>query len=362
MWRLRRAAANRPAGPTPAPGAPRPVVYLPTWAQWGVMQQRPQYLVGAFAKAGHDTWFVDPREPRERVVDGVRIVPSLASVPGEHVILYVHFAPLRELFDHFTDPAIVYDIFDDLSIFEPDEGHLPPGLRVAAHHGAVVERADLVIASHPLLVERHHHEAPDILLVENGVEVGRFTTPSERPADFPTGPGPVVGYHGMHSYWFDFDLLADLARLRPSWTFALVGPVDPRAESASEAVADLPNVHLLGERPSDVIASYVQAFDVGIIPWRIDRMVEAVSPLKMYEFFAAGVPVVSVPIPAAVEHPVVRTANTAVGFAEQIEVALAGRATAAAAMAQAAEEADWSHRVEAILGALDRKGLRRVPS
>ena len=84
----------------------------------------------------------------------------------------------------------------------------------------------------------------------------------------------------MHSYWFDFDLVAELARMKPDWTFELVGPVDPRAEAGAERVSELPNVHLTGERPSSEIAAYVQAFDVEIIPWRIDRMVEAVSPLR----------------------------------------------------------------------------------
>jgi hypothetical protein len=80
----------------------------------------------AFATSGHPVYFVDAGEPEPRTVDGVHVVSSLAAVPGRHVILYVHFAPLHELFDHFDDAVILYDVYDDLSIYDPDEVDLPP--------------------------------------------------------------------------------------------------------------------------------------------------------------------------------------------------------------------------------------------
>ena len=357
--RRRRWERRRPPGP--APGELRAVVYLPTWARWDRMRQRPQYLVQAFAAAGHPAYFVDPREPAPRLVDGVRIVPDLRHVPRRGVVLYVHYAPIRELFDAFDDPVVVYDLHDDLSIYDPDEVDLPPHRRVAAHHAAVVREADVVLVSHEVLAERHRHEAPDLLVVENGVDVVAFSSPRPRPGDLPDA-APIVGYHGAISYWFDVELVTETARRRPEWTFVLVGPlVEPYDHEALERLSRLPNVHLLGERPSDEIPAYVRCFDVGLVPFRLDRMTEAVSPLKMYEYLAAGVPVVATPLPAARATPGVRAASGP-AFVDAVDEALAvgRRPEFAAEAAEVAARADWSRRIEPVLARLDDLDLRRV--
>ena len=327
------------------------------------MRQRPQYLTAAFAAAGHPVYFVDPREPAPRTVDGVRIVTSLDDVPRSGVLLYVHYAPLRELFEAFDDPAIVYDIHDDLTIYEPDEVGMPWERTVAAHHGATIAAADVTIVSLDVLADRHRHEAPDLIVVENGVDVAAFTRTTEPPADLPGGDGPVIGYHGAVSYWFDFDLLEAVARLRPAWTFVLVGPVLEPAQEVAARLAELDNVRFVGERSSDEIPAYVQRFDVGLIPFRLDTMTEAVSPLKMYEYLAAGVPVVSTPLPAAIKTDGVRTADDPETFAAAIDAALGDRRDprcAEQARRQAAA-AEWTVRLQPVLDRLDALGRRRVP-
>ncbi len=363
-WRLRRRLAGRPRMPGPSEGELRAVVYLPTWAQWDVMRQRPQYLLAAFAAAGHPVYFVDPREPAARRVDGVDIVPSLAHVPRSGVILYVHFAPLRTSFDLFDDAVVVYDIHDDLTIYEPDEVDMPPERRVAAHHAAAVAAADLVMVSAPVLADRHRAEAPDLLVVENGVDPAAFATPAPRPPDMPPADParPIAGYHGAISHWFDFELLAGVAAAMVDWRFVLVGPVDPRVAAEAAALERLANVTLLGERPSDAIAAYVGAFDVGTIWFLVDEMTEAVVPLKMYEYLAVPVPCVSTPLPAAIAAEPVHVAATPPEFAAALVDAYRSRdepgfrEAAAAATAAAA----WEARLASVLTRVDERGLRRV--
>ncbi len=352
-----------PTLPGPDPGDLRAVVYLPTWARWDEMRQRPQYLMKAFASAGHRAYFIDPREASPRDVDGVRIVPSLSDVPRSGVILMVHFAPLRELFDLFDDPVIVYDIHDDLTIYGPDESDVPPERRVIAHHGTVIASADVTIVSLDVLGDRHRSEAPNLIVIENGVESAAFQAPTPSPSDLPDTEGPVIGYHGALSYWFDFDLVHDVARMRPEWEFVLVGPVLPAARDDAERISALTNVHLLGEKPSDDIPAYVQRFDVGLIPFRIDTMTVAVSPLKMFEYLAVPVPVVSTPLPAATRTEVVRTARDPEDFVAAVEAALDDRdgPDFRSAAAIEVERAEWSSRIEPILDRLDALGRLRVP-
>ena len=354
---------GHPRAAPAAPGTLRPVVYLPTWARWDDMRQRPQYVVDAFAKLGHDAYFVDPRETAVRTVGSVRIVPSLEDTPRSGVILYTHFAPLHTMFDRFEDAVVLYDILDDLTIYDADEVGMPEHRRVRFHHPSAMARADVVMASAPALVEAHIAERDDIVYVENGVDPDAFSRPLARPADLPDD-GPIVGYHGMIARWFDFDLLAEVAVEMPDATFVLVGPVDPSVRESLTSLVDLPNVHHLGARPSDTIASYVRHFDVGMVPFVVDDLTRAVSPLKMYEYMAAGIPVVATPLPVAEAHPLVETAQDAAGFAEWIGASLrvARDPDAVAALEAAGAEAAWERRLAPVIDLLDREGLRRVPS
>jgi len=356
--------AGAPAGPIPEPGRLRPVIYLPTWARWDEMRQRPQYLLAAFARAGHDVYFVDPREPRARTADGVQIVPSLASVPGSHVILYVHFAPLAAMFEGFDDAVIVYDILDDLTIYDDDEVGMPEERLVRSHHPGVMERADVVLASSPDLISRHRSERPDILLVENGVDPRRFRGEHALPSALEGIDRPIVGYHGAVARWFDFDLIRGVAERLAEFQFVVIGPVQDDAEAHMAVLSGLANVHRIDPVPSDEIPQYVAAFDVGLVPFIVDDLTRAVSPLKMFEYLAANVPVVATPLPVCENHPVVTTATSIDDFAVAVEAAARKRNTDAfiAAAAAAADAASWDSRVETVRKQLAETHQLRVPS
>lgn len=338
----------------------RPVVYLPTWVEWDSMKQRPQFLLEAFSRAGHPVWFVDPRADAPSDVDGVHIVTALSDVPTDQVILYLHFAPLASLFDDFTDPVIVYDILDDLSIYDADEVDVPEERRVRHHHPTVMERADIVVVSNEILAERHRDERPDLIHVPNGVDVARFGTAVPAPRDVPVG-GPIIGYHGMISHWFDFDLLSEVASRRPEWRFVLVGPTDTRVEDAAREVERLANVTRLGERSSTLMPAYVHAFDVGTIWFQINEMTRGVTPLKMFECLAAGVPCVSTPLPACVAQDSVTTAGEPGAFVDAIEAGLAADEPERDRLRTNAAAFDWSAVLAPALEYLRRTGRNRIP-
>ena len=361
---LRVRIAGSPKLPAVQPGQQRAVVYLPTWAQWDVMRQRPQYLLAAFAKAGYPVYFVDPRETKPVERDGVQVVPSIRRVPAGGVILYVHFAPLRHMFGRFDDAVVVYDLLDDLSIYDAEEEGVPAERRVAAHHPHVMQRADVVIVSNEVLLQRHHHERDDLILVSNGVDPDRFSMRRPRPADVPDADPdhPLIGYHGAIAEWFDFELLTGVATARPDWRLVLVGPVAPAVVEKARDLEALPNVLMLGERSSDTMPAYVQAFDAGAIWFQVNTMTEGVTPLKMYEFLAAGVPCVSTPLPACVAEPAVATASQAGEFVSRLEGALASSADPAVVQSriEAARRQSWLEHLQPVLDRLRRGHLDRV--
>jgi glycosyltransferase involved in cell wall biosynthesis len=357
--RLRDRLYGYPTGPAASRGLLRPVVYLPTWLEWEEMKQRPQYLLGAMAAAGHEVWFVDPRLGEPTMVgERIHLVPSIRPTPASGVILYTHFAPTQTLFDRFEDRVVVYDLLDDLAIYEPNEQGMPTERTVKHHHRPLVEEADVVIVSNRVLADRHRSEREDLILVENGVDLDRFTPDGPVASELPEGT--IVGYHGAVAPWFDFDLVTAVVALRPDLDFVLVGPVDPKVEEEAEQLSKLANVTFYPAQSSERIAEFVRGFSVGILPFVVDEMTEAVTPLKMYEYLGCGVPMVATPLPACVSQPSVLTPSDPEGFAAAIDTVLELSPGQRLDLRRDAEPAAWNRRIEPLLAGLGERGRLTV--
>lgn len=148
--------------------------------------------------------------------------------------------------------------------------------------------------------------------------------PRERPAALGEPGGPLVMFGGAAYSWFDWNLLWEVAELRPDWSFVLVGPVG-RDVALSRAPS---NVKSVGRRSYEEFPWYVAAADVCVLPLRMNESSRNCDPIVMYECLLCGKPVVATPFPAALEHGgMVRTASTAAGFAAEIAMALEQDAT-----------------------------------
>src|SRR5262249_24574415 len=149
---------------------------------------------------------------------------------------------------------------------------------------------------------------------------------------------------------FDAPLVAALAAARPGWEVWLVGDT---YRSDTAALRELSNVHLLGEVAYADLPRVVSHFDIGIIPFRINRLTEATDPVKAYEMLAAGLPVVATELPElAPLAPQVRTARTAEEFAARIEAALAEGPAAREARCDLARQHSWTARFRALSAAM----------
>lgn len=165
--------------------------------------------------------------------------------------------------------------------------------RVAVRQERVwLRRADLVTATAPALAEHAVAAgARRVHLLPNGVNVRRFhrKVGAAVPEDWPRGDGPVAVYVGALDSWFDEELLATVARRLPQWRFVLIGP--PARPFAS--LRALGNVFFLGPRAAESVPPYLWAATAGIIPFRRTPLIETVCPLKLFEYLAAGLPVVA---------------------------------------------------------------------
>ncbi len=155
----------------------------------------------------------------------------------------------------------------------------------------LIQSADFVIATSHLLYEECSKLTPRCILVPNAADFSYFNV---RPANLPPDASglihPVIGYYGAISNWFDSELVSFLAATRPNWSFILIGNT---SGANLDPLSRLPNVHLLGEKPYEELAAYLYFFDVCIIPFKKTPLTEATNPVKLFEFFSAGKPVVA---------------------------------------------------------------------
>lgn len=136
-------------------------------------------------------------------------------------------------------------------------------------------------------------------------------------------PRPVIGYVGGLHRFVDYDLLIEMARARPRWSWVFVGAV---TTSVGE-LAQLPNTHLLGQQPHQELVHYMRRFDVCLIPYINSPATATVAPVKLNEYLAVGKAVVSTELPAVCDfnsqHKVLITAaNHPDSFLRAIERAL----------------------------------------
>lgn len=127
--------------------------------------------------------------------------------------------------------------------------------------------------------------------------MAHFEAPRALPADLAALPRPRIGYVGLLSHFLDFELLESLRRNRRGGTVVLVGPGSPATDAAVAEFARREGVAVLGPRPYAEVPAYMQGLDVGVIPFRAaDPFVQGINPNKVYQYLAAGLPVISTPL------------------------------------------------------------------
>jgi len=152
--------------------------------------------------------------------------------------------------------------------------------------------ADLTFFSAAELLRRRGSVSRRPQLIPHGVAMGN-SAQGEVPASLVGLPAPLVGYVGSITEFTDLELLESLARARPEWSWVLAGPSRVR----TRALRALPNVTLTGELAHEDALRLLATLDAAVIPYKVNAATEAASPVKVHEYLAAGLPVVSVDIP-----------------------------------------------------------------
>jgi glycosyltransferase involved in cell wall biosynthesis len=339
------------------------VIFLPSIGWQVALFQRPHHLARTLARRGFVVVF-DCSNASDPVRGLREIEPNLflfRGAPGTLRSLpdpWLWTLPYNvHLATGFPGARVVYDWLDELSVFAERDPVL-----VSRNHARALREADLVLSVARVLHDEARSRRPDAVYLPNAVDAARFMAPAAPPSDprfarFVAGASGVAGYYGAIARWLDFGLLRAAARRRPWWRFVLIGPAYD--EEGRRALASLsePNVLWLGPRPYESLPGYLSAFDVALIPFLVDEITRATSPLKLYEYLAAGKPVVTTPMPECLAHPEVFIATDGASLAAALPTARAQACDPAfiERMRRVAESNSWEKRVDVLVPLLTRR-------
>lgn len=322
----------------------RPLVHVRTpGITWGTMVQRPHHICRAAAELGLPVYFVsDAVEPPEAVQDaeehGVVLVQPDMQLHLDEATLYYYYAhstpelvrrfgsgqPVPDVdaaeadfsgtvkYLHVRSADLWFDVLDHPEIHERDERY--PGLFAES-----LAAASVVTCSSVPLLEHVRERSPGAVLLPNGVFVSDFAESVQqrrRALDRSTAErvGSAFGlsaaslrtrtvalYYGAIAGWVDVDLLRRVAD-SDGVTLLVAGPVATDKELEARELFRHEQVEYLGVVDYADLPLLTSLADVGVVPFDRSRtaLVDAVLPLKLLEFLASGLPVVTTRL-AAIE-------------------------------------------------------------
>ena len=384
----------REAASEQRPNPARADIFLFSIIEWTTLTQRPHHFAEGLAARGHRVFWIDARLRPPRDVDAHNLSASLkpgiyhVMLPGaveyiyplswneerlqgmvdciEHLriaynitdaiqlVNFPRWEPLTTRLKQQYSWPIAYDCLDNQPAFADLFGHA-----LGNSESELIAKSSTITASGSVLHERLKASDPDAVLIPNGVDYKTFSEA------VPAGlldhlDHPIAGFFGAFADWLDLDWIEAAAQRFPAWSFVYIG-----SESFSmtpvrlrwRALAAIPNIHVFGQVDPHTLSQYLAQFDVCLMPFRDLAMTRSMNAVKIYEYLAAGKPVVARDLPEtrllAAEGLIVTYDSHEASFTllERL-IELGSTETKIAARKEFASKNTWSDRVDALCRAL----------
>jgi hypothetical protein len=290
---------------------------------WDFRYQRPQHLLSKFAENGHRVFYFDViLKPLTTSYEIKEIKKNIFQI---NISSKNFFDIYKDKFDESTI-AILLENFKSLQtnlkldpiifIQFPTWSSLAMALKkkygwkiifdcLDDFHGFsnifnkqkeendLIANSNLVLASADILFKKVSELSENVLLLHNAGEFSHFNQPKtiQVLSDLEK---PIVGYFGAIAEWFDVELVEYLAKNRQNLDFVFIGNT---YGSDIRKLNTMDNVHFLGEKNYSELPNYLHKFNACLIPFKITDLIKSTHPVKIYEYFSAGKPVISTSIP-----------------------------------------------------------------
>lgn len=317
---------------------------------WNVpLYQRPQHIFTNFAKQRtlvfyEVTQFTDDVKRIKKQADNLYLV-NYANGAFSKLLMsrldkcdspkYLQFystdwtMPVDKVMDYKKRGyGVIYEYIDDLSPHLAGTDELPVNVRqkydMAMHDTDVFVVVTAEALRQDVISKRGNEK---LIYSSNGVDYDHFRTKvdfnfeldSEFREIFKKGQ-PVIGYYGALAQWVDYDLLKEIDK-SGKYQFVLLGIKYDDSYDKSQ-IEQCENIHFLGSKPYHELQNYAAHIDVLTIPFLINDITKATSPVKLFEYMALHKPIVTTDMDECRKYESVLIAHSPVEFLELIDEAL----------------------------------------
>jgi O-antigen biosynthesis protein len=308
---------------------------------WSFLRQRPQHIASKLAKKGHNILFFENPEfissfsvlqqkIKEKQLYEIKKVEEniwtvklylphfmgrFASVKDEFCRLSFRYC-LRKLNFH-PDVAVFYtlhyysllktlksmntkitfEFVDDITSFQ--EFAFDNYVRMEID---LIKSSSVCFATSQLLCGKVLKYNPNCVYLPNAMDFEHFNSAAKTtkiiPEDLSNLKHPVIGFIGALFEWINVDLICKIAKNHPEYSILIVGPVN----FGKNQLETCSNIFMVGTKPYESLPSYLSNIDVCLIPFKMNSITLHSNPIKMYEYLAAGKPVVSTALPEIINN------------------------------------------------------------
>jgi len=217
----------------------------------------------------------------------------MTDLPPRPVQLWSFAPDVVEMVGGFNEELVLYYCVDAFGEFPGYDREM-----IEKKERELMKKSDVVITTSPPLYEDKRRWHPNVHFVQHGVDHAHLSQAVNKDLPMPKAlqklPRPIWGFIGVIGEWVDLQLVAGVAKQRPDVSIVMIGPEN----QSRGACTGLSNIHWLGPKDHGSLPNYLHYFDVGLIPFKQVPLTYNANPIKLYEYLAAGVPVVSTSLPA----------------------------------------------------------------
>jgi hypothetical protein len=281
-----------------------------------IMKQRPQQIAGSF---NNDTLFIyhshedeDYGKSKNRIkiikenlilVDlgyyRDDILSLLSGFNNKYLMIYsTDYIPYDRIKLYMDNGyQVIYEYVDDFNV--DLNGPEMYKLLVNRHKQLLKDNPFVVCTANELYNKCLKDKFKSVTLVSNGVDYNHFKTnkniiPKDL-IDIRNKYKTIICYYGALASWFDYDLINKVAENK-EYAVVLLGQ-DYDGSLNESKILDNDNVYYLGKKDYDELPLYGYNSDLFIIPFVINSITKATSPVKIFEYMAMGKPIITTALP-----------------------------------------------------------------
>jgi len=279
------------------------------------------------------------------VREQVRRVAKSVGIDPDDAVIFVTIPTAIDVVRGWPRRALLTNRSDLHSAFEETDQAL-----IRELERELVASSDVALyTSHSLMRTEESVAQHRAVFFDHGVDYTHFASAVGKPhRELADIPRPIVGFFGgIDDYIVDLDLLERVAKEVPGCSLVLIGD----ATLPIDDLVSLPNVHWFGFRPYEEIPSFGAGFDVALMPWLRNAWIEHSNPIKLKEYLALGLPVVSTDFPEVHHYSdAIAIANDADHFVRLVREAVDGKGVSTWQARQArVERATWDRQADVLV-------------